>query len=81
MGYPNGGASSSSPSPSSSTDFQTLTLAEAGLYFSPSWDDRDSVACFLCGKSSVTGTRMTTHSRSITPSVRTCARGLWFGVA
>ncbi|KAF8434883.1 hypothetical protein L210DRAFT_3409821 [Boletus edulis BED1] len=26
------------------------TLAEAGFYFSPSWDDRDSVACFLCGK-------------------------------
>ncbi|KAG9311657.1 hypothetical protein JVU11DRAFT_7892 [Chiua virens] len=26
------------------------TLAEAGFYFNPSWDDRDSVACFLCGK-------------------------------
>jgi hypothetical protein len=26
------------------------TLAEAGFFFSPSWDDRDSVACFLCGK-------------------------------
>ena len=26
------------------------TLAEAGFFFSPSWDDRDSVTCFLCGK-------------------------------
>lgn len=26
------------------------TLAEAGFFFSPSWDDRDCVACFLCGK-------------------------------
>lgn len=26
------------------------TLAEAGFFFSPSWDDRDSVACFMCGK-------------------------------
>ncbi|EGN92583.1 hypothetical protein SERLA73DRAFT_190944 [Serpula lacrymans var. lacrymans S7.3] len=26
------------------------TLSEAGFYFDPSWDDRDSVACFLCGK-------------------------------
>ena len=26
------------------------TLAEAGFYFHPSWDDRDTVACFLCGK-------------------------------
>ncbi|KIJ09077.1 hypothetical protein PAXINDRAFT_17833 [Paxillus involutus ATCC 200175] len=26
------------------------TLAEAGFYFDPSWDDRDSVACFICGK-------------------------------
>ena len=25
-------------------------LAEAGFYFSPSWDDRDNVACFLCEK-------------------------------
>ena len=26
------------------------TLAEAGFFFSPSWDDKDSVTCFLCGK-------------------------------
>ncbi|KAI6155645.1 hypothetical protein BKA82DRAFT_991352 [Pisolithus tinctorius] len=26
------------------------TLAEAGFFFCPSWDDRDCVACFLCGK-------------------------------
>ena len=26
------------------------TLAEAGFFFSPSWDDRDSVSCFRCGK-------------------------------
>ncbi|KAH7911178.1 hypothetical protein BJ138DRAFT_1135554 [Hygrophoropsis aurantiaca] len=26
------------------------TLAEAGFYYDPSWDDRDCVACFLCGK-------------------------------
>ncbi|KAH7882442.1 hypothetical protein F5I97DRAFT_365811 [Phlebopus sp. FC_14] len=26
------------------------TLAEAGFFFNPSWDDRDSVACFICGK-------------------------------
>ncbi|KAH7921561.1 inhibitor of apoptosis repeat-containing protein [Leucogyrophana mollusca] len=26
------------------------TLAEAGFYFNPSWDDRDTVACFLCDK-------------------------------
>lgn len=26
------------------------TLAEAGFFFDPSWDDRDSVACFFCGK-------------------------------
>ncbi|KAG1906128.1 uncharacterized protein F5891DRAFT_942184 [Suillus fuscotomentosus] len=26
------------------------TLAEAGFYWVPSWEDRDSVACFLCHK-------------------------------
>lgn len=26
------------------------TLAEAGFYWAPSLDDRDSVACFMCGK-------------------------------
>lgn len=26
------------------------TLAEAGFFFSPSWDERDAVTCFLCGK-------------------------------
>ncbi|KAI5990133.1 hypothetical protein EDD15DRAFT_2578687 [Pisolithus albus] len=26
------------------------TLAEAGFFFCPSWDDRDCVTCFLCGK-------------------------------
>lgn len=26
------------------------TLAEAGFYFNPSWDDRDNVTCFTCGK-------------------------------
>ena len=26
------------------------TLPEAGFFFNPSWDDRDSVTCFLCGK-------------------------------
>jgi hypothetical protein len=25
-------------------------LAEAGFYFSPSWEDRDNVHCFLCPK-------------------------------
>jgi hypothetical protein len=26
------------------------TLAEAGFYFNPSWEDRDNVTCFMCGK-------------------------------
>jgi len=26
------------------------TLAEAGFYFDPSWEDRDNVTCFMCGK-------------------------------
>lgn len=26
------------------------TLAEAGFYFNPSWEDRDNVTCFTCGK-------------------------------
>jgi hypothetical protein len=26
------------------------TLAEAGFYFNPSWDERDGVTCFMCGK-------------------------------
>jgi len=26
------------------------TLAEAGFYFDPSWDARDNVTCFMCGK-------------------------------
>lgn len=51
--YPNKSSSSSAsvkwPHP---PDFKANanTLAEAGFFFSPSWDDRDSVACFLCGK-------------------------------
>ena len=27
-----------------------LSLAEAGFYFNPSWEDRDNVTCFMCGK-------------------------------
>jgi len=26
------------------------TLAEAGFYFDPTWDDRDNVVCFMCNK-------------------------------
>jgi hypothetical protein len=26
------------------------TLAEAGFFFNPSWDARDNVECFFCGK-------------------------------
>ncbi len=26
------------------------SLAEAGFYFNPSWDDRDNVTCYMCGK-------------------------------
>jgi len=26
------------------------TLAEAGFYWAPSWEDRDTVTCFLCFK-------------------------------
>jgi hypothetical protein len=26
------------------------SLAEAGFHFTPSWNDRDNVACFLCKK-------------------------------
>ena len=26
------------------------TLAEAGFYFNPSWEERDSVTCFICEK-------------------------------
>jgi baculoviral IAP repeat-containing protein 5 len=25
-------------------------LAEAGFYWNPTWDERDNVACYLCGK-------------------------------
>lgn len=25
-------------------------LADAGFYFDPSWEDRDNVTCFMCGK-------------------------------
>ncbi|EIW82166.1 inhibitor of apoptosis repeat-containing protein, partial [Coniophora puteana RWD-64-598 SS2] len=34
----------------SSFKANAYTLAEAGFYFAPSWEDRDSVACFICGK-------------------------------
>jgi len=27
-----------------------LSLAEAGFYFDPSYDERDNVTCFICGK-------------------------------
>lgn len=27
------------------------TLAEAGFYFDPSWEDKDNVTCFICKKS------------------------------
>jgi hypothetical protein len=37
------------PHPSSFTA-TPHTLAEAGFYFNPSWDDRDNVTCFICGK-------------------------------
>ncbi|KII91107.1 hypothetical protein PLICRDRAFT_105816 [Plicaturopsis crispa FD-325 SS-3] len=26
------------------------SLADAGFYFNPSWEDRDNVTCFMCGK-------------------------------
>ena len=26
------------------------SLAEAGFYFCPTWDERDAVKCFMCGK-------------------------------
>lgn len=39
------------PSSSSSSFIATPhTLAEAGFYFDPTWDDRDNVVCFICGK-------------------------------
>ncbi|KAF5386685.1 hypothetical protein D9615_001913 [Tricholomella constricta] len=38
------------PHPSTHFVATPTTLAEAGFYFSPSFDDRDNVTCFMCEK-------------------------------